>query len=612
MATAAEQVDAAFTKATVYANEAKSSAAAFLSALDAAIYTPPTLSVTWESIAAPTLPTMPTAPTLPTIEFNAPGTSPAPLALSEPTVTIDDFTETAPTVSLPTAPTVSYGSVPTIPTVADVTIPTAPTLPTVSVPSFLSLTTITTPTIDLRESWLDNLDAIPTLSLLEPTPYSYARGPEYVSTLLGTLKAKLNERATGGSGLPPAVEAAIWDRLRDRETAVAQANIDEIARQSDALGYALPAGVIVAQTRDAQQAYYDKLSESAREVAIKQADLEQSNVRDAIAAGIQLEGQLITYSFNLERLTFDTAKQYADNALQLYNAAIERFRALLDGYNAYAVAYKTIIDGQLAKVETFKAQLQGEQTKAEINNSLVQQYKAQIEAGLAQVEIYRAQVGGAQTLLELERTKIGAAGEQIRAYVAQINGETAKVEAYKAVVQAEVTKVDVYRAKVGAFQAKVGAQAERARADVTRYSALYQAKASEWEGYRALVMTESERIRALGLQSGSQLDAYRATVASITSQAEQQAAVWRANIAQYEAGQNIAIQTARLNNDATISANNARLDAAKTGAQIYAQLTSSAYSMINASAGISGSGSTSVSYSYSNDTTSAVTPVTAA
>ena len=251
-----------------------------------------------------------------------------------------------------------------------------------------------------------------------------------------------------------------------------------------------------------------------------------------------------------------------------------------------------------------------EQTKANINTQLVEQYKAEIEAGLSQVKIYEAQVSGAQTLIQLEQAKIGAAGEQIRAYVAQINAETAKVEAYKAGVEAETTKVTAYKVTVDAFQAKVGAQAERARAEVSRFNALYQAKSAEWEAYRAQVGAESERIRALGVQSGTQLDAYKATVASITAQAEQQTAIWTGNMKQYEAGQNIAIQTAKINNDAVIMTNNARLDAAKTGAQIYAQLTSSAYSMIHAQAGISGTAGTSVSYSYSNDTTTSVPPIT--
>ena len=46
------------------------------------------------------------------------------------------------------------------------------------------------------------------------------------------------------------------------------------------------------------------------------------------------------------------------------------------------------------------------------------------------------------------------------------------------------------------------------------------------------------------------------------------------------------------------------------GAQVYAQLTSSAYGMINASASISGSANNSVSYSYGGDVNADVSPKT--
>ena len=68
------------------------------------------------------------------------------------------------------------------------------------------------------------------------------------------------------------------------------------------------------------------------------------------------------------------------------------------------------------------------------------------------------------------------------------------------------------------------------------------------------------------------------------------------------------VVTAR-NNDATNAANAARLDAAKAGTQVYAQLTSSAYGMMHTSAGISGSSSMSVGYSYGGDVNVAVDPV---
>ncbi len=604
------EVTEAFDKAYEYAESSRTMLASFTHALDSSIYSPPTISMTWNSIAPPSLPDIPDAPTMPTIAFTVPGGEPAALVLDTPTITIDSFSETAPVLTMPDAPTVSYGTAPTVPSIGTVAVPDAPTVTMPTAPTFLSLSAISFAGIDTHEDWLTNLETIPVLTLAAPTPYSYTAGPEYASTLLTALKTRLLDRLSSATGLTPAVEQAIWDRARSRETQAALANEAEINRQAEALGFQLPSGVLAAQLSEARQNYYDKLSELSRDIAIKQAELEQSNLKDTIAAGMQLEGALIDYSYKLEALSFEASKAYADNAIQAHNAAVEKYRALLSGYQMYAQAYDTIIKAQLAKVDVYKAQLQGEQTKAEINNALVQQYKAQIEAGMAQVEIYRAQIGAAQTLVQLEQAKVGAAGEQIRAYVAQVNAETAKVEAYKAQVQAQSVQVDMYKTKADAFGAKVGAQAEAAKAELARYNALVQAKQSEWEGYKTKVQTEGERIKALGIQSNALLDGYKAGNAAIEAEAKMYLGRWETQIKDYEASQQLMLQTSKINADVAIQANNARLDAAKVGAQVYAQLTSSAYGMVHASAGISASGGTSVSYSYGGDVAGTVSPVT--
>ena len=612
MPSPAQQVDMAFSKAASYATSAQSALTSFTSALNASVYTPPTVSLTWSTVAPPTVPSVGAVPTLPTINFNTPSGEPTAITETMPLIDIDDFTDVTPDIGFPTAPTLSYGVAPTVPDIATVTVPDAPTLTMPDTPTFLSLSTVSFSGVDLHADWLTKLETIPELELVSPTPYSYALGAEYASALLDTLKAKLVERMAGGTGLSPAVEQAIWDRARSRETQISLANEAEIMRNSEALGFQLPSGVLAAQLRQAQQDYYDKLSTLSRDVAIKQAELEQENLKQTISQGMELEGKLIDYSYKLEQLTFETAKAYADNAIQVHNAALEQYKALLNGYQLYASAYKTIIDAELAKVEVYKAELSGEQTKAQINATLVQQYKAQIEASMSQVEIYRAQVGAAQTLVQLEQAKIGAAGEQIRAYVAQINVETSKVEAYKASVQAEATKVEVFKAQTQAYSAKANAQAEKARAQISWYNALTQAKAAEWDGYRAKIGAETARIQALGTQSSVLVDGFKAGAAATEAQGNLNARMWESNIRQYEAGQNYILQGAKINGDFAMQTNNARLDAAKTGAQVYAQLVGSAYSMINASASISGSGSTSVSYSYSNDTSAEVTPLTSA
>lgn len=606
----ADIVTGQFAQAQTYANHAQTQLNSFLSVLDgAADYAVPTIDLTWNSIDAPPTVAPPTVPTLDDVTFSDP-TEPDAASLTPVTIDPITFTDVAPTTTFPTAPTLDYGVTPTIPAVASIALPSAPTVSLPAEPTLLSLSIPTFAGVNLHEDWLTKFDNIPTLDLVSPTPYSYALGPEYASTLLTNLKATLNARMAGGTGLSAAVEQAIWDRARSRETSIALANEADILRTSEALGFPLPAGVIAAQTRDSQKVYYDKLSGLSRDVAIKQAELEQENLKQTIDAGMALEGKLIDYSYQLERLTFEAAKEQADNAIQIYNARVEQYKALLSVFGVYSEAYKTIISAELAKVDVFKALISAEQSKADINKTLVDEYRIMVEASMTQVEVYKAELDGAKALVEIEGLKINAAGEQIRAYVAQVNAETAKIEAYKAGVEAETAKVQTFKVKADAFAAQAGVQIEAARVGIANLDAQIRAKALEWDGYKAKLSAAEIEMR--GLMQGNELLIQKYRTEGDLGVAQYGAAIkkWEVQIKDYEAGKQAAIQTAKINGDQAMHAASVRMDAAKVGAQVYAQLTGSAYSIAKVSAGIDHRGSLGVQYYYSNKTSTQPTGIT--
>lgn len=668
-------------------------------------------------------------PAAPTLDFGA-----------APTLTVAD----APDMTIGPAPTLDFGVRPTVGAVADVAFPDEITFAMPSAPTLLSLSTPSFGGVDMHDAWLAKLEDTPTLTLLAPTPYSYAPGPEYASELLDALKATLNNRLAGGTGLSPAVEQAIWDRGRSRETQTALGNEADILRTSESLGFQLPPGVIAAQIRAAQQDYYDKLSTLSRDVAIKQAELEQENLKQAIDEGIRLEGQLTDYSYKLEALTFESAKEQASNAIAAYNSQVEKFKALISVYAVYESAYKTIIEAEMAKVEVYKAELQAEQTKAQVNMTLVGQYKAEIDARMAFVEIYKAQIGAANARIGLEQAKLSMTGEEIRAYIAGINGETAKLEAYKAevqvkavvaevyktgvqaelakvelykagidaqaatiaayragiearmagievyktalqtdqikaelykigveaqmttiqaykagveaqtavveayraAIQADAAKVDLYKAgvsaeatkieafkagvqadataaevykigvdsevsKVTAFKAKVDAFAaqsnvavEVARTNISKLDATVRAKALEWDAYKARLQAGEVKMR--GQMQGNELLIAKYRTEGDLGVAQYGSAVkrWEVQLKDYEAGKQAMLQAAKINGDNAMHAASARADAAKVGAQVYAQLVGSALSIARVDANVQASGSTSVQYQYKNSTSS--------
>ena len=568
------------------ANQAASRLSSAAQAFNNSIYSPAQISVQWTTLAAPNLPPIPDMVPVAVPALRIPTGIPGALNETIGNVQIDDFNVAMPTLNFGQAPTLTIGQVPQLPTVRDVEIPAAPTIALPSVPRLLDLQTHSFSGINLHEDWLDKLDSIPTLSLLQPAPFAYSPGARYASQLMNNLKAQLNARIHGGTGLSPAVEQAIWDRSRDRETKVALAREQEVLRGAEALGFPLPSGVLAAQLQDARREYHDKLSGLSRDIAIKQADMEQANLKDSIGAALQLESTLLDDWHKVEMMAMDVAKTAASNAIQVYNAALDHFKALLAGYGAYASAYDTVIKAEMNKVEVFKAMLQAEQLKAEINKSLVEQYKAEIDGSMAVVQIYQARVGAAKTLVELEGTRVQAGGEQVKAFVATVNAETAKVEMHKASIGAEATKVEAFAALTRAYASKTGAQAEKARVEIAKLQARVAAKTLEWDGWKAQLAASSAEVEAAARTSSIAVDGYRAGASAAEAQAGAYMRRWEADIKQYAESKDLTFRVAKANADAVAHTQDMMMEANKVSLATQSQSVASAWAMVSASASV--------------------------
>lgn len=589
----------AYERSVALSNSVETHLASFTSALSSTLAAPPTINYEWITPAAPSLPQVPDAPNSPQLSLSVPAT-PAPLNEQLPEVVFDDIAQLQPpSLTTGAPPVLNFGVVPAIPQVQDIAIPDAPMVSLPDAPQFLTLHTPTFAGVNLREDLVERLNDTPELVIIQPQPLTYTRPAQYESRVLDGLKALIVQRLAGGTGLPVQIEQAIWGRARERELLASLAEEEDVTRKSEALGFALPPGVLADQIRVIRLDRLAKQAGLSRDIAIKQAEMEVDNLRATITAGMQLEDQLMQHWVRSEQLVFEAAKAAADNAIALHNAHLENFRALSSQYANLQQAYKTIIEAEMAKVEIYKAQLQAEQNKAQINTALVQQFKTQVEASMAHVELYRAQLGGAQTLMQLEQAKIGAASERVRAFTATMNAEIAKVEGYKAQVSADTNRVEAFKATMQAVSTKITAQAEIARARAARLTALAQAKTGEWDGYRAQVQGASAVAEMTARQFSLQNDAYSTRLRGVIAQAEMANTQWQGSMRQYEAAQTLALQTARANNDAIAANNQLRSDQSKVGAQTYAQLISSSFNVVNTSASMSSSGAYSWNYSGS-------------
>lgn len=563
----------------------------------AAGLTPPIINPVFP--AAPTAPAVAqaTAPNFQPVIWTIPGI-PTPFS---GTLNIDQympapFDGTPPILSFPTAPEGVTEAAPTAPPInvdyvypdLSVSLPAPPSLLSLSIVPFSG---VNIPAIDVT---------IPELTAVAPSVVQYVPGALYTSSLLTSLSSTLQDRIeNGGTGLPPPIENAIWDRGREREYRQSAAAIAELERM-ESLGYAFPPGVYIDARLKIQTEMGYTIAGYSREVAIEQAKLEQSNILAALNTATQLEGQLISYNNNVEQRAFESAKFATQAGIEIYNGQVRAYAAIVDAYRAKVQIYEAQIRAEIAKVEAYKTQIAAEQAKATINTALVEQYKVQANVALSAIQIYEAQIKAIQTKADIEKIKVQIFGEQVRGYTARIGAYTAQVEGFRASIQAEGTKQEAYKSQVQAYGATVEAAVKQVEAKIREFEGLLKQKEQEWEGYKASASAESSRAKAISDSNSSAAEVYKATVQGLASYNETLTKQWQVTYDQAQRTVDIGVNAAKANAELYMTTRSLALDAAKVGAQVSAQLGAAALNAINWSSSVSNSTSTSNSNQTSN------------
>ncbi len=540
------------------------------------------LTLTSSTLAPPVInPVFPTPDAAPTpVVANQPAmqevvwTAPAAPATFVGALQIDDlmpepFDNTPPVLSFGSAPVAFSGPAPDAPGInlqfeypdLEVSLPAPPALLSLQTYTFDGVTLPTAPSTD-----------VPLLTVAAPSVISYTPGDGYASALLSSLQATLQDRITnGGTGLSAEVENALWDRGREREYRQTRDAILELERM-ETLGYAFPPGVYLdARLKINTEMGYASAGIS-REIMIKQAELELQNVLKALDSSVQLEGQMLTYTNMVEQRLFESSKFATEAGIEIYNAQVRAYAAYLDAYKMKVAIYEAQIRGEQAKVEAYRIEIAAEEAKAQINTALVNQYRIQADVALSAIEIFKAQIGAIQTKAEIEKIKVQTFGEQVRAYTAQIGAYTAGVEGYRASIQAESAKQEAFKSSVQAYAAQVEAAVKQAQARIEEFRGLLSVKTMEWEAYKAAYAGESARAQAINASNSTAAEAYRSTVAGVTSFNDVLTKQWQVALDQAERVAEVGVSAAKSNAELYMTTRSLALDASKVGAQVAAQL----------------------------------------
>lgn len=476
------------------------------------------------------LPEVPAAPMVTFPELAAPDAlTLAPVTPVTPD-TVPTFTATVPVVQILDKPDALSATAPgAAPTVSSVTLPDAPDIVFPDDPAMQLISLPSAPTLALP-TW--SSIAPDGTSLVTPTTGLVWSEDYYDSALLSDVTSRLTTMMLGGTGLPAAIEQAIWDRSRAREDVTARKATQEAYEEFAARGFALPSGALAGRVAEVWQKNREATSTLSRDIAIKQAELEIDNLKFAVSTGIQLEGQLMAYSGQYAQRALDAAKTTVQVAIDIFNAQVALYNARLQAYQTEAQVYKELIQAESLRLEQYRTEIEAQKLIGDINMQAIQIYSERIKALMAAVELYKAELEGVKTVVDVDRVRIEGFRATVDSYKAIVDAKTSEYQAWAESIKGEVAKVSIYEAQarsfgtlvdayktgeavkienmksqiatnellVKAFSAEVGYLSEQVKAGIAQVDTSVKIYDGQARVYGAQIGGEEARVRALAEQ----------------------------------------------------------------------------------------------------------------
>jgi hypothetical protein len=247
--------------------------------------------------------------------------------------------------------------------------------------------------------------------------------------------------------LDPVIEAAIWQRNLERDQQALQDAVDKVTGQWAKFGFSLPDGLLSGSILAVNNEYMNKSLDRSREIAVKQAELEQTGMFKSLELGVSFENMALSHLNEFAKRRLEAAKANGDILVAVFKERVNLFNASVEAFKADAIVYKTTIEAEVARAEVYKAKMAGLQVLAQVDENRVKIYTAQIGAIEQLVNMYNTQVKAVATMYEVEKVKVELFKGQVDAYAAQLDALTKKyigaVEAYKGKIQAYSSNNDV-------------------------------------------------------------------------------------------------------------------------------------------------------------------------
>ena len=510
-------------------------------------------------------------------------------------------------LNLPNAPSMRQVPAPVRPNI-DTTVE-LPQVPTITMPDMEAMEQIAIPAFEFPQ--LPDFDGVPpnASAITVPNVFINWAEPTYKSEVLDDLVALVKTMMAGGTGLPAAVEDALFSRARERDSNETARAVQEAVDTWAGRNFSMPPGMLAKQVNVAREQGRLKAAETNRDILIEAAKWEIENIRFAVQQGMALEQLTANIFENAAKRLFEVAKFQAESQINVFNAQIGLFNAQNGAFQTLAQVYRTRLDGAIAKLTAFKTAVEALAAVGQINQQRVEVFKAKLNAVQASVDVFKAMMQGAQVRAETIKNQFDAYRADVQAFTEEIGAEKVKFDAYDSQVKGETAKAGMLDSQARAYastiqglsaKADIKVKGSQLRLDAARVN--IQKYLADVDGYKAGLDASLKEVQYGTAVYQARIEGWKAKASANVAASEVQSrfadmntrtniAYSQMQISQYQANVQKAVQQAQI-----------ALEAAKAMGQYSAQLAAGAMSAMHVSASVSGSGSQSDSWNQSNST----------
>ena len=314
--------------------------------------------------------------------------------------------------------------------------------------------------------------ATDTAKYLEETNKGFADQYQDESNITRSLTTNISEwlqsDKTPWSGLPAAIEAALFNRVVDRESQVTNRAVDEAVNEWASRGFSMPQGMLQKQISSIRDQGALRASDASRESLAQSFPKQIEQLQWLVTQGMAVEQRIYERFKDQQSLSLDAMKFQIDSKWKIYDANVTLFNLQNEAFKMLFDVYKLSIEVAISKISVFKARIDAQVALGQVNLQKIEIFKSKISAVMAQVDIYKASMQAAQVRSDTIKTQFDVFKTQVQAYSEQVGAEKVKIDIFDSQVKAETARLGMFESLSRNYASTI--QGLSAKADIKNKS----------------------------------------------------------------------------------------------------------------------------------------------